>query len=901
MKKICLIVLFFIALTLYAHPPPIPVKVRTDDSATEVEGVIEFVITNGDLTDNGSGSVSIDTSGGGASGGGTTDAGTTVHLTTSGDEFSVGGATLINGAKLSVDGDADQVQFSIQGHSTQTSNLVTIENSAGTDQFTLDNSGNGAFTGDVTVSDEAYGVGWNGVAEVPTKNAVYDKIETLASSPFDGSGDPIVLQTTTKDLNLGGAAFNSGKLEIVGDADQIQLSVVGNGTQTSSILEVLKSDWSQLMYLDNSGQLVVDSLTLLGTNIADIDTNGDAEFSKLRTRDVLQVGGHSTFGGSSYADGLIYLTDSDGASPYTITIRATNGGGTDHTLNLPNAQGGANTYLKNDGSGGLTWGTVAGGGDVTKVGTPVDDQIGVWTGDGTIEGDAQFIFNSVSKVMSVYGASIGTNEIRLSHDDTDGYIETKSGDIYIRPAGGSNADVYFGVSGSTNAVLTSDHNFIINFDADNNEPTTVFSIRNGLPGVSSSAQEVFRAQTDGWVRTGYGDSPLANLQVQQAFATTNTIENMLNIYRETTGTAGTNIGASMSFMVETAPANAEYLGRIIGYASDVTSTSEDGEFSFQTMTAGATASTKFRIGSVENESELPFQIDDSALIFETGGNDLSVTAPTVTTSRAVTFPDAAGEISLLGQTIDLTSEITGTLPVANGGTGATTLTDGGILLGSGTGAITALGVATNGQIPIGDGTTDPVLGTISGTSNEIDVTNGAGTITLAVSATLDLGANTSVEIPNGATPSLTAEGQIAYETDTESINVYDGADVRRIHTDKVIAQFVIDGGGSAITTGSKYGIRIPKDSIITAWYIYADQSGSIVLDVWKDVEANYPPTVADTIASTEKPTLSTAIKANDTSLTAMTTDWNAGDYVYINVDSITTCTWVKVDFYGYND
>lgn len=34
-----------------------------------------------------------------------------------------------------------------------------------------------------------------------------------------------------------------------------------------------------------------------------------------------------------------------------------------------------------------------GGGDVSKVGTPVDNQIGVWTGDGTIEGDANFTWN----------------------------------------------------------------------------------------------------------------------------------------------------------------------------------------------------------------------------------------------------------------------------------------------------------------------------------------------------------------------------------------------------------------------------------------------------------------------------------------------------------------------------
>ncbi len=51
----------------------------------------------------------------------------------------------------------------------------------------------------------------------------------------------------------------------------------------------------------------------------------------------------------------------------------------------------------------------------------------------------------------------------------------------------------------------------------------------------------------------------------------------------------------------------------------------------------------------------------------------------------------------------------GTAAVAGGGTGATTLTDGGVLLGSGTGAITATAVLGDGEFIVGDGTTDPVL------------------------------------------------------------------------------------------------------------------------------------------------------------------------------------------------
>lgn len=38
----------------------------------------------------------------------------------------------------------------------------------------------GTFTWDISVPDEAYGVGWNWSMEVPTKNALYDKIETIS-------------------------------------------------------------------------------------------------------------------------------------------------------------------------------------------------------------------------------------------------------------------------------------------------------------------------------------------------------------------------------------------------------------------------------------------------------------------------------------------------------------------------------------------------------------------------------------------------------------------------------------------------------------------------------------------------------------------------------------------------
>lgn len=47
--------------------------------------------------------------------------------------------------------------------------------------MTLYGTGNVVFPGSASVLDAVYGSGWNGSVEVPTKNAVYDKIETLSS------------------------------------------------------------------------------------------------------------------------------------------------------------------------------------------------------------------------------------------------------------------------------------------------------------------------------------------------------------------------------------------------------------------------------------------------------------------------------------------------------------------------------------------------------------------------------------------------------------------------------------------------------------------------------------------------------------------------------------------------
>lgn len=105
---------------------------------------------------------------------------------------------------------------------------------------------------------------------------------------------------------------------------------------------------------------------------------------------------------------------------------------------------------------------------------------------------------------------------------------------------------------------------------------------------------------------------------------------------------------------------------------------------------------------------------------------------------------------------------------------------------------------------------------------------------------------------------------------------------------------VIDGGGSVITTGVKGFVEVPFACSLTAVTLLSTDaavtSGSIVIDVWKDTYANYPPTVADTITASAKPALSAATKSRDTTLTGWTTAIAAGDILGFNVDSVATLT-----------
>lgn len=111
-------------------------------------------------------------------------------------------------------------------------------------------------------------------------------------------------------------------------------------------------------------------------------------------------------------------------------------------------------------------------------------------------------------------------------------------------------------------------------------------------------------------------------------------------------------------------------------------------------------------------------------------------------------------------------------------------------------------------------------------------------------------------------------------------------------------EFVIDGLGVALTTGIKGYLKVDFAGTIQEATLLADQSGSVVVDIFKCTYADFdPPThpaVADKITASAPPTISAAKKSTDSTLTGWTTTFAAGDVLAFNINSATTVTRVTI-------
>ena len=104
--------------------------------------------------------------------------------------------------------------------------------------------------------------------------------------------------------------------------------------------------------------------------------------------------------------------------------------------------------------------------------------------------------------------------------------------------------------------------------------------------------------------------------------------------------------------------------------------------------------------------------------------------------------------------------------------------------------------------------------------------------------------------------------------------------------------FIIDGGGSAITTGNKGHLVVDFNCTILGYTIVADVSGSIQITIKKSNYEDFPTT--SSIVGGNPVVLSSAQKNQDESLSGWISAISRGDILEYVVDSVTTVTRVTV-------
>jgi len=140
---------------------------------------------------------------------------------------------------------------------------------------------------------------------------------------------------------------------------------------------------------------------------------------------------------------------------------------------------------------------------------------------------------------------------------------------------------------------------------------------------------------------------------------------------------------------------------------------------------------------------------------------------TLTGNSGGAVSPTAGNINTLG---------TGSITIAgNPGTSTLTtqltgLTNHSLLVGAGTATITNLGVATNGQLPIGSTGADPVLAGLTAGTN-IAITTGAGSISIASSGTPLINTYTSIAFADSPYTVLSTDYYISVNTSGGAITI----------------------------------------------------------------------------------------------------------------------------------
>ena len=175
------------------------------------------------------------------------------------------------------------------------------------------------------------------------------QITTVTSgepSPW-ADADPVVLDITTRRVRMGAAGVITAKVGITGDADEPQVAIRGNVTQSNPLLYIENSAGAPLMAVTNESDMRIRSIQHLdgpGT-LWGIDSLGNVTGQTLNSNGIMTV----------KAANALRLNDADNSNHVGLKSPAVVGA--NQVWILPPTDGVAGQYLKTDGANQLGWAT----------------------------------------------------------------------------------------------------------------------------------------------------------------------------------------------------------------------------------------------------------------------------------------------------------------------------------------------------------------------------------------------------------------------------------------------------------------------------------------------------------------------------------------------------------------
>ena len=331
----------------------------------------------------------------------------------------------------------------------------------------------------ISVAADAVAVDINGLTADATPDGALDYVATYDASagglkkvllnnlPGGGGGINNVVEDTTP--QLGGPLDVNGQAIVSVSAGNIALTPDTTGSVVLDGLSWPQADGSngQALTTNGAGQLAFTTVAGSG-DVSKVGTpvdnqvgvwtgDGTIEGTAGLTYDGIALGITGNITVSGTVDGRDVATDGStldtvsGANSGDITLAGTLDYltlagqvltrnaielSTDVSGNLPvaNLAGGvgasASTFWRGDGS----WSVPGGGGDVSKVGTPVNDQVGVWTGDGTIEGTAGLTYDGIALGVTgniTVSGTVDGRDVAADGSTLDTVSGANSGDITL--------------------------------------------------------------------------------------------------------------------------------------------------------------------------------------------------------------------------------------------------------------------------------------------------------------------------------------------------------------------------------------------------------------------------------------------------------------------------------------